>query len=63
MMKEKHVYKALPKLVDATGIFLLRQYMKGIPMLLMEVAALEHASHFKRPRTIVVPLIKQAILL
>lgn len=37
--------------------------MKGIPMLLMEVAALEHASHFKRPRTIVVPLIKQAILL
>lgn len=53
---------ALPQLADATGIFLLRQYMKGIPMSLMEVAALEHASHLHRLRTIVVPIIKPAIL-
>ena len=53
---------ALPQLADATGIFLLRQYMKGIPMSLMEVAALEKASHLNRLRTIVVPIIKPAIL-
>ena len=53
---------ALPQLADATGIFLLRQYMKGIPMSLMEVAALEHASHWNRLRTIVIPIIKPAIL-
>ena len=53
---------ALPQLADATGIFLLRQYMKGIPMSLMEVAALEHASHLNRLRTIVIPIIKPAIL-
>ena len=53
---------ARPQLADATGIFLLRQYMKGIPMSLMEVASLEHASHLHRLRTIVVPIIKPAIL-
>ncbi|MDY6084208.1 MAG: carbohydrate ABC transporter permease [Dialister sp.] len=53
---------ALPQLADATGIFLLRQYMKGIPLPLMEVAALENASHLTRLRTIVVPIIKPAIL-
>ena len=53
---------ALPQLADATGIFLLRQYMKGIPMSLMEVAELERASHLTRLRTIVVPLIRPAIL-
>ena len=53
---------ALPQLADATGIFLLRQYMKGIPMSLMEVASLEHASHLHSLRTIVVPIIKPAIL-
>lgn len=53
---------ALPQLADATGIFLLRQYMKGIPLPLMEVAALERVSHLTRLRTIVVPMIKPAIL-
>lgn len=53
---------ALPQLADATGIFLLRQYMKGIPMSLLEVAELERASHWARLRTIVVPIIKPAIL-
>jgi sn-glycerol 3-phosphate transport system permease protein len=53
---------ALPQLADATGIFLLRQHMKGVPMALLEVAKLENASHLNRLRTIVVPLIKPAIL-
>ena len=53
---------ALPQLADATGIFLLRQYMKGVPSSLMEVAALENASHLSRLRTIVVPIIRPAIL-
>ncbi len=53
---------ALPQLADATGIFLLRQYMKGIPLSLMEVAALENASHLSRLRTIVIPIIRPAIL-
>ncbi|WP_296955082.1 carbohydrate ABC transporter permease [uncultured Dialister sp.] len=53
---------ALPQLADATGIFLLRQYMKGIPLSLMEVAALEKTSHLTRLRSIVVPLIRPAIL-
>ncbi len=53
---------ALPQLADATGIFLLRQYMKGVPISLMEVAELERASHWTRLRTIVVPIIKPAIL-
>lgn len=53
---------ALPQLADATGIFLLRQHMKGIPSALMEVAELEGASHLSRLRSIVVPLVRPAIL-
>lgn len=53
---------ALPQLADATGIFLLRQHMKGIPKALMEVADLEGASHWARMRSIVVPLVRPAIL-
>ncbi len=53
---------ALPQLADATGIFLLRQHMRGIPGSLVEVAKLEKASHLSILRTIVVPIIKPAIL-
>lgn len=53
---------ALPQLADATGIFLLRQHMRGIPRSLVEVAKLEKASHLSILRTIVVPIIKPAIL-
>lgn len=52
----------LPQLADATGIFLLRQHMKGIPKSLLEVADLEKVSHLNKLRTIVVPMIKPAIL-
>ncbi len=53
---------ALPQLADATGIFLLRQHMRGIPKSLVEVAKLEKASHFNILKTIVVPMVKPAIL-
>lgn len=53
---------ALPQLADATGIFLLRQHMRGIPKSLLEVAKLEKTPHLKILRTIVVPIIKPAIL-
>lgn len=52
---------AMPQMADAIGIFLLRQHMRGIPKSLLEVAALERASHIKRLRTIVVPMTKPAI--
>lgn len=53
---------ALPQLADATGIFLLRQHMRGIPKSLVEVAKLEKAPHSSILRTIIVPMIKPAIL-
>ncbi len=53
---------ALPQLADATGIFLLRQHMRGVPKSLLEVAKLEKASHLKILQSIVVPLIKPAIM-
>ena len=53
---------ALPQLADATGIFLLSQHMRGIPKSLVEVAKLEKASHTNILRTIVVPMVKPAIL-
>lgn len=53
---------ALPQLADAIGIFLLRQHMKGIPTSLLEVAKLEKTPHIKRLSTIVIPLVKPAIL-
>ena len=53
---------ALPQLADPTGIFQLRQHMMGIPKSLVEVAKLEKASHTNILRTIVVPMVKPAIL-
>ena len=53
---------ALPSWQMQPGFFLLRQYMKGIPSSLMEVAELDHVSHWMRLRTIVVPIIRPAIL-
>lgn len=53
---------ALPQLADATGIFLLRQHMRGVPKSLLEVAKLEKTPHVTILRTIVVPIIRPAIL-
>lgn len=60
-LKDNLLGVALPQMADATGIFLLRQHMRGIPKSLMEVAELENTPHFTRLRTIVVPVIKPAI--
>lgn len=60
-LKDKLLGVALPQLADATGIFLLRQHMRGIPKSLMEVAELEKTPHFTRLRTIVLPMIKPAV--
>lgn len=61
-LKDQLLGVALPQLADATGIFLLRQHMRGIPRSLLEVAKLEKTPHLKILRTIVVPIIKPAIL-
>lgn len=61
-LKDQLLGVALPQLADATGIFLLRQQMRGIPKSLLEVAKLEKTPHLKILRTIVVPIIKPAIL-
>lgn len=61
-LKDNILGVALPQLADATGIFLLRQHMRGIPKSLLEVAKLEKTPHVKILSTIVVPIIKPAIL-
>lgn len=52
----------LPQLADATGIFLMRQAMRTIPVSLIEVARMDNAGHLRIMRDIVVPLIKPAIV-
>lgn len=61
-LRDNIIGVALPQLADATGIFLLRQHMRGIPNSLLEVAKLEKTPHLKVLSTIVIPLIKPAIL-
>lgn len=52
----------LPELADATGIFLIRQSMRTVPLSLIEVARLEKAGHFRTMKDIVLPLIKPAVI-
>ncbi len=61
-LRDNIIGVALPQLADATGIFLLRQHMRGIPKSLLEVAKLEKTPHVKILSTIIVPLIRPAIL-
>lgn len=61
-LRDNIIGVALPQLADATGIFLLRQHMRGIPKSLLEVAKLEKTPHIKILSTIIIPLIKPAIL-
>lgn len=51
----------VPGAVSAFGIFLLRQYMKGIPDDLLDAARIDGASEFRIYRQIVVPLSKPAL--
>lgn len=52
----------LPQLADATGIFLMRQAMRTVPISLIEVARMDNAGHLRIMRDIVMPLIKPAIV-
>lgn len=52
----------LPQLSDATGIFLIRQAMRSIPMPLIEAARLEAAGNFQIMANIVLPLVKPAVI-
>jgi len=52
----------LPQLSDATGIFLIRQAIRGVPPSLIEVAKLEKIGHLRIIKDILVPLVKPAII-
>jgi len=52
----------LPQLSDAMGIFLLRQQMRSIPVSLIEVARLERTPHRTIMRTIILPIVRPAVI-
>ncbi|MBU9725525.1 carbohydrate ABC transporter permease [Diplocloster modestus] len=52
----------LPQLSDAMGIFLLRQQMRSIPPAMIEVARLEKTPHRKIMASIVLPVIRPAVV-
>lgn len=52
---------ALPQLADATGIFRIRQAMRGVPKALIEAARLDKVPHMTCLSKIVLPLIKPSI--
>ena len=52
----------LPQLSDAMGIFLLRQQMRSIPAALFEVAKLEKTPHFRIMTTLILPIIRPAVI-
>lgn len=52
----------LPQLSDATGIFLIRQAMRSIPLSLIEAARLEQAGRMAILANIVLPLVKPAVV-
>lgn len=56
-----HLALALP-VVNAFGVFLIRQFMYSIPKSLLDAAKIDGASDFRIFLTIVVPLIKSVIV-
>jgi multiple sugar transport system permease protein len=62
-LKLVNTYQALilPGIVDAYGIFLLRQYMETIPNELLDAARVDGAGAFRRFWQIVVPLSRPAL--
>lgn len=50
----------LPNMANAFGIFLMRQFIEGIPNDLIEAARLDGASEWKILATVIVPLLKPA---
>jgi multiple sugar transport system permease protein len=51
----------MPNLVNAFGIFLLRQYMKSIPDELLDAARLDGAGHFRIYWKVILPLSRPAL--
>ena len=50
-----------PWMFDVYGIFLMRQFLKGVPISLEEAALIDGAGYFRRFAQITVPLVKPAI--
>ena len=51
----------LPELADASGIFLLRQTMRGIPKALTEIAELDDVGRMRTLRDIILPICRPSI--
>jgi ABC-type glycerol-3-phosphate transport system permease component len=62
-LKLVNTYQALvlPGVIDAYGIFLLKQYMETIPGELLDAATVDGAGVFRRFWNVVVPLSKPAL--
>lgn len=53
----------LPQLASTMGVFLMKQYMEGyVPDALLEAAKIDGAGYFRIYRTIVLPIVKPALL-
>lgn len=52
----------IPSVVDAFGIFMLTQFLKGVPVELEEAAFIDGASYFQIYKDVVLPLAKPALL-
>jgi multiple sugar transport system permease protein len=52
----------IPSVVDAFGIFMLTQFLKGVPKELEEAAFIDGASYFQIYKDVVIPLTKPALL-
>jgi multiple sugar transport system permease protein len=52
----------IPSVVDAFGIFMLTQFLKGVPVELEEAAYIDGASYFQIYKDVVLPLAKPALL-
>ncbi|NIM92203.1 MAG: ABC transporter permease subunit [Anaerolineales bacterium] len=52
----------IPSVVDAFGIFMLTQFLKGVPKELEEAAYIDGASYFQIFKDVVIPLARPALL-
>ena len=52
----------LPVIASSLGLYLMKQFMEGVPTELLESAKIDGASEFKIYRSIVMPLVKPASL-
>lgn len=52
----------IPAFAAPMGLFLMKQFMEGIPMALIEAAKIDGASEFRVYATIILPMVKPALL-